>query len=111
VKRIVLRSLPGAEGALDWAEVIRQVVRRPLDPQRGADIPEMRSSIRVLDALDRAEDGLLELEDADYEHLKTKTQAMQWAFIDRRIMAFVDDILNATEQPSLNGLVEAVEVH
>lgn len=107
MKRIQLRVLaddrfpPGtsefASNVLSWAEAIRQVIRRPLDPQVGADIEEIRRGIRVLDALDRA-GPVLELEDADWDHLRAKTDAMQWGFIDRRIAIFIDDVDNATEE-------------
>jgi hypothetical protein len=104
VKRIQLRSIPDERfppgtpehepNLLDWSEAIRQVLRRPLDPQKGADIEEMRRSIRVLDALEVA-NGTLELEDADWQHLCQKVRAMQWAFVDRRIVQLIDDVLDA----------------
>jgi hypothetical protein len=87
-------------GDMEWAEIIRQVVRRPLDPQRGVDIDEMRKSIRVLDALEKS-NGVLELEDADWEFLKMKTLAMQWGVIDSRIVQYVDEVSMATEEPPL----------
>ena len=115
MKRIQLRTIPDERfssgtpeyetSRLDWAEVIRQIIRRPLNPQQGADIEEMRKGIRVLDALEAA-DQVLELEDADWEHLKQKTEAMQWAFVDRRIIAFVEDISSAQEQVTLNVQLE-----
>jgi len=102
VKSIRLRSLPpgptSLEGDIEWAEVIRQVIRRPLDPQKGVEIDEMRKSIRVLDALAKS-NGVLELEDADWEHLRLKTMTMQWGLIDGRIVEFVDEVCNATEKP------------
>jgi hypothetical protein len=104
MKQIVLRTLaddrfaPGTPeftaNLLNWSEAIRQVLRRPLDPQKGADIEELRRSIRVLDALDAC-DGTLELEDADWEHLCQKVKAMQWAFVDRRIVQLIDSVLEA----------------
>jgi hypothetical protein len=115
MKRIQLRIVPDdrflpgtpefAANLLDWSEAIRQVIRRPLDQQRGADIDEIRRGIRVLDALEAA-DQVLELEDADWEHLKQKTEAMQWAFVDRRIVTFVEDIHAAQEQVTLNVQLE-----
>lgn len=81
-------------GDLSYRDVLREVTRRPLDPQRGADIAEMRQSIRLLDAIEAA-DGTLELEDADYDHLKTKLEHMQWNVIDKRIVQLTDDVMNA----------------
>jgi hypothetical protein len=104
MKRIQLRVIPDdratpgtaeyTANVLDWSEAIRQVLRRPLDPQKGADIEELRRSIRVLDALEVA-NGTLELEDADWDHLCQKVRAMQWAFVDRRIVHLIDDVLDA----------------
>jgi hypothetical protein len=112
MKRIQLRVVPDerfppgtpehAANILSWAEAIRQVLRRPLDPQKGADIEEIRRGIRILDALERGGE-VLELEDADWEHLCAKTRAMQWAFVDRRIVAFVDDVLQVTFDPIQRG--------
>lgn len=86
------------EGDIEWADVVRQVMRRPKDPSRGVEIDEMRKSIRVLDALDKS-NGVLQLEDADWEYLREKTLAMQWGVIDSRIVKFTDDVFNATETP------------
>ena len=99
VKRIPIRQLEGSSPPiLDYGEVLREVVRRPLNPQAGASIEEMRQSIRVLDAIDAA-NGDLELEDADYDHLVAKVRAMPWNIIDRRLVQFHDDVLGAREQP------------
>ena len=54
----------------------------------------MRKSLKVLDAID-ASNGTLELEDADYEHLKTKIEAMSWNLVDRRILQLVEDVTSA----------------
>jgi len=113
MKRIPLRSLADPrfpEGheqyepnRLDYRVLIEQVIRVPLDRQQGATIDEMRKSIRVLDALDKADPGgVLELEDADWEHLRTKTERMPWAMVDRRFVKFYDDVVGAGD-----GLLEA----
>lgn len=93
MKRITLKRLE-PEPVIDYVEVLGMVIRRPLNPQSGADISEMRQSLRVLDALEAA-DGTLELEDADYEHLRAKVNAMPWNVIDRRIVQLVDEVSNA----------------
>jgi hypothetical protein len=96
VKSISLKTLHGDEGQADieYARILREVMRRPLNPQAGADIVEMRQSIRVLDELETS-NGTLELEDADYEHLKAKLLAMPWNIIDRRIVQLVDEVTGA----------------
>lgn len=93
MKKIPLLTL----GDMSYRDVLREVTRRPLDPQRGADITEMRQSIRVLDALESA-DGTLELEDSDYDTLKSKLSAMQWNVIDKRLVQLVDDVMQAGSQ-------------
>jgi len=93
MKKIQLKVLT-PEPIIDYADVLSQVVRRPLNPQSGADITEMRQSLRVLDALEAA-NGTLELEDADYQHLKAKLAAMPWNVIDRRIVQLIDDVNGA----------------
>lgn len=93
MRTIPLKTL-GPEPAVVYADVLREVVRRPLNPQAGANIAEMRQSIRVLDVLDAA-NGSLELEDADYQHLKAKLDAMPWNVVDRRLVQLIDDVDNA----------------
>lgn len=116
MKRIYLRSLPdprfphpGDPGyepnRLDYRALIDQAIRIPLDRQNGATIDEMRRGIRVLDALDGAQGGVLELEDADWQHLKEKVEKMPWAMVDRRFIQFHDDITGATDairEPALS---------
>lgn len=103
MKRIPLRVLPDPaapdveQAAVRSADIIGQIVRTPQDRQKGVDIDEMRRGIRILDALDLAA-GVLELEDADYQHLKEKTLAMQWGMVDRRLMRCINDILEATDE-------------
>lgn len=95
MKSIPLKILDVQDGpSIEYAQVLREVVRRPLDPQRGVDITEMRASLKVLDAID-ASNGTLELEDADYDHLQTKLNAMPWNVVDRRILTLIDDVSNA----------------
>lgn len=98
MKHIPLKTLaderyPGAPD-IEYATVLREVVRRPLDPQKGVQIAEMKQSLRVLDAIDAA-NGTLDLEDADYDHLKTKLDAMNWNVVDARIIQLVEDVSNA----------------
>ena len=84
---------------VEYRLLVEAAARMPLDPQKGADIAEMRKGIRILDALDQARDDVLALEDADWEFLKTKVDKMPWAGTDRRFVRFYDDIMQATEAP------------
>jgi len=97
MKSIELRQVPGDGPVeiLDYRATLKEIVRRPLNPQQGLTIEEMRQSIRVLDALDAA-NGTLELEDADYAHLVAKTKAMTWAVADRRLIQLYDEVVGLT---------------
>lgn len=107
MKRIRLLSLPDPKLArddpqweanrVDYAAVIEQAIRVPLDRQTGSTIDEMRKGIRVLDALDAAKNDVLELEDADWDFLKLKIEKMPWGMTDRRLVQFYDDVTNATD--------------
>jgi hypothetical protein len=95
VRSIPLKTLEAPNSpTISYADVLVEVVRRPLNPQQGIQIDEMRKSIRLLDALDAA-NGTLELEDADYQFLKQKLDNMGWNIADRRIVQLIDDVGNA----------------
>src|SRR5580765_4847072 len=105
MKRIPLSVIAATDTSapLDYAEAIRTVIRQPLDQSRGVNIEEMRKGIRILDKLDASKD-VLELEDADWDHLKTKVEAMQWGMVDRHLLEFIDAVLTAGD-PIRNGQV------
>lgn len=91
------------QNRVDYRAIIEQAIRVPLDRQQGASIEEMRKGIRILDALDRTifpseREEILELEDADWEHLKLKVEKMPWAMVDRRFVQFSDDVTQATDE-------------
>lgn len=115
MRRIRLISLPDPRvsrddpaweaNRVDYRATIEQAIRIPLDRQSGATIDEMRKGIRILDALEAARDDILELEDADWQHLKDKVERMPWAMVDRRFIQFHDDIIGATDairEPALS---------
>jgi hypothetical protein len=109
MKRIALLSLPDPRflpsdpnyepNRVDYKDIIENAVRIPLDRQSGATVDEMRKGIRILDALDAAQNDVLALEDADWEFLKSKVEKFPWAGTDRRFVRFYDDVMGATEAP------------
>ena len=108
MKHIPLRTVVTDGAPLSYDDVIRTVIRQPLNKERGVDIEEMRKGIRIFDKLDASTD-VLELEDADYVHLKSKVEAMQWGLVDRNLLEFIDTVLNASDT-SKNGKVAAPDV-
>jgi len=109
MKRIFLAVIPDPnlspddpnykDNIIDFSSLVKQVVRTPLDKAAGADIVEIRRGVRVLDALDKEEGSILELEDADWEYLKRKVEKMTWVVVDRRFAQFYDDVMEATDEP------------
>lgn len=57
-------------------------------PQGGFTATDMMDRIKILDLLDKAEQGKLELEDADHKKLGEFVKATKWAFISRFITEF-----------------------
>ena len=113
MKRVPLKVLADPdvpEDRVEYAAIIRNVIRRPLNAQAGADIEELRKGIRVLDALEKCDSDALVLEDSDWQHLADKTRAMPWGVVDRRVLSFVDDVLGAKEAitSSPDGLLQKV---
>jgi hypothetical protein len=108
MKYIPLRTIPTDGEPLSYGEVIRTVIRQPLEKDKGVSIEEMRKGIRIFDKLDASKD-VLELEDADYDHLKAKVEAMQWGMVDRNLLDFIDNVLNAKDT-SQNGKVSVEAV-
>jgi hypothetical protein len=80
---------------LNTKALIKAVVEQP--PQGGFTSSDMRSRIKVLDALDRLNEQstVLELEDAEHEVLKKCVKEMRWGIIDGFIIEFEDSINNA----------------
>ena len=77
---------------VNYAEYIRVIMQAPINPQIGADIEEIRSSIRVLDALDKSTHGEINLEDADYKFFVMKIKTAKFMFVNREILQFVEDV-------------------
>jgi hypothetical protein len=106
VKRIALKVYESSDGKpeLRTVEILRHVTRQPLDKAKGIEIEEMRQSVKVLDALDRA-NGTLELEDREWETLRDKMVAMTWGVVDARLIEVYESVTLATDQVPLNDQV------
>jgi hypothetical protein len=88
-------TLDGKPTRISYKAQLREIMRVPSDP-RGADLEEVRRSLRVLDALD-TEDVVLKLEDADFEYMVKRVRGARWQVIDKFVMAFIEDVTNARE--------------
>ncbi len=82
-----------------WAQ-LQMTMRTPMNVQQGADVEEIRKSIRILDALDKTdkEAEFLELEDSDHEFLVSKVSATKFTFVAPELVQFVDDVTKVEEE-------------
>ncbi len=99
LKNIQMTRPDGAEITLSYWIQLQSIMRSPTNPQGGADIEEVRKSIRVIDVLEEVgqDAKVVEFEDADYEFLMTKVAVTKYTFADPSIVQFVDDITKAGE--------------
>jgi hypothetical protein len=72
-----------------YADLIRACAKHV--GQTGVDIDEQRKRFRILDVLDKTPE-IIELEDADAEHLKGLVKKMQWALVSKDVVAFGDAV-------------------
>jgi hypothetical protein len=80
-------------GEFETAKLMKQVCETSIN---GMNLTQMRSRIRVLDAIDATKDGAdILMEDADYSTLTEAINGMPWALASRDLLAVIDGILNA----------------
>lgn len=73
-------------------EYLRMVEIHP----EGITVPQMKSAIRVIDALQKAgTDSLLVLEDADWEYLKTRAENHKFGLAAAELVEMVEAVTNA----------------
>ena len=101
MKQIELKELKqkdpaGNDAVLNYADYLRVIMQSPMNPQAGADIEEIRHSIRVLEALDTGGDDGFALEDADYAFMVRKIKTAKFMFINKEILKFIDDVTGVT---------------
>ncbi len=70
--------------------LIKEVVNTPVD---GINIAQMRQRISLLDKLEKATDKL-ELEDADFDAIKSLIEKYQFGIVSRHVLALCDKFLN-----------------
>lgn len=104
--KIIEVPIGGQKTRISYKAQLIEIMRAPSDP-RGADLEEVRRSLRVLDALafepskdaPTTMDGvpLIELEDADFEYMKQRVLHARWPVIDKFVMDFIEDVTNSKE--------------
>jgi len=92
LKKVVTTSPNGVDGELDYKDYIKTIVSMPYEGQKGLTIDEIRSSMRVLQALEKASGDVLDLEDQDFDYMKKKVNAARFNFASAEILQFIDDV-------------------
>ena len=98
MRRIELRAFEHLQLAAvpTYREILQQIINKPLNPQRGFDAEDMRRSVKLLDQLEAA-DGVLDLEDADWEIVRAKVAAFPFAIAHKELIGFIDAVNDAPE--------------
>lgn len=83
-----------AEKAEDFKALLKTVIGAA--PEGGSlTIDEVRTSIKVLDVLDKIDGGEITLEDADHAAVKKRVSAIKWKVATPDVVAFFDAVANA----------------
>jgi len=78
-----------------YRDTIAVILKTPENAAKGAQIDEVRQSIKVLDILDAAKGKKFSIEDDLYAYLKRRVDNADWLLINANVIQFVDDIDHA----------------
>jgi hypothetical protein len=85
------------EAKFNYREGLHIAIHHPLDG-KDLGIDEIRKGIRLLDAIEKGDDTGFNVEDADFEFLMKKLNALHFQWADRAFVQFVDDIAGSAAQ-------------
>lgn len=93
----------GNKESFDYKKLIKNIVSVPTDPRAGVKIDEINKGLKILNKLDELKDGVIELqlEDAEWVHLKQKVKNFSWWAVHKDIKMFNDDINGAKPKSSI----------
>jgi len=79
---------------ITYLKQLKAIMKTPSNPQSGADYEEMRSSIRILDVLDKVDEKAesFDLEDADFKYMVGRVKGARFLTISKELLQFVDDV-------------------
>lgn len=93
MRQIELKKIQGEEGVYDYKRLILDIARTH---PRGITIADMEKAVRVISRV-QAANGVLKLEDADWEVLKSYIQNYPFAIAAPELLQFWKDISEAPE--------------
>lgn len=85
-----------------YSDIIELCVNQPpLNPQTGQpvgfSIDDIRKRLRLIECLNSAKNGTIEMEDADYALVNECVRQYKWNKVDKMIVEFVDAVEKANE--------------
>ncbi|MDF1769856.1 hypothetical protein [Maricaulis sp.] len=93
MKTITLEVAKIGKEDLPYEALIRQCVNAT-QPNQPISLDEQRRRLRILDALDALDEAdNLVLEDEDAKHLAKLVETMPWAFVNKAFVTFSDDVI------------------
>lgn len=92
MKKIELKKVDD----FDYRAMLKALLATPLPGSRGLSLEDVRRAVKLLEALERADDVLL-LEEADWSYVKARVSGAAYTVADARIVQFADDILSAAD--------------
>ena len=108
MKKIKLRPEMVANGErINSTSLLRLVTMS--SPTRALSVEEIRHRVRILDALDAAQQqggDMLTLEDADHKVLCLAIENYPWSQATRPLLTIIDDVLKPDVAPAPMKLVE-----
>ena len=84
-------------GKVTYDDLVKSVVNYSAARDERFPVEEMRHRTRILNALAKANDAVLLLEDADADKLKSCVKEMRWPAIHDDLLEFTDDVLAMKE--------------
>jgi hypothetical protein len=104
----LVNPLEAEADRVDYVHTIRQIIRKPSDPRRGASLAELSAGCRLLKLLDGKKAGdSLWLDESDWNYLCDKTITFGWPAVDERLLRLADSILSAEE--AKDGIAEGLD--
>jgi hypothetical protein len=91
-----LRMKANEIGSASTAEMLKIGLNEP--PPGGLKVEDIRSRLRVLDAIDKS-NGVLALEDADAKVMQACVVAMKWKAVHPDIVTFTEAVANLADTP------------
>jgi len=93
-------------GLFKYKSALLSVLRTPMDPRGGISIEEMEKTLPIITQVKKVEEnGILELDDADWSYIEQKLMVVRTTGFDERWVGLKSTIKNATK----NVLDETVE--